>query len=217
MWERRGSIGFRCQQDFTHPANKHDVMRKKRIGRAVLYRLRHEYYLNTILNYNTIYQIRMNAIWADKTLLYKVDQRKIAFHSLETKRYTRRCAIHTYAFGSVKIEIGNRIGLENKIWFLGNVSVSPLFIITMSTAISRQYFNPKLPGSFSELPRKTSKNRKLRDKRVVEEVLNKLKAYSLHKPAAKIYPRRRVFAPFKDYQWFRFVRYASVWGPKQGV
>jgi hypothetical protein len=48
----------------------------------------------------------MNAIWADKTLLYKVDQRKIAFHSLETKRYTRRCAINTYAFGSVKIEIG---------------------------------------------------------------------------------------------------------------
>jgi hypothetical protein len=86
-------------------AKKQELMRKgKGIGRGVLYRLRHEDYLNTIVNYSTVYQISMNSIRADKTLLFKVEQRKIAFHSLETKRYSLRGGIHTMAFGNYKID-----------------------------------------------------------------------------------------------------------------
>jgi hypothetical protein len=66
--------------------------------------------------------------------------------------------------------------------------------------IRRQYFNPKLSGSFGGLSG-FLKNRKFRDKKEVEEELKKLRAYALHRPALKTYPRRKIFVPFKDYQW----------------
>jgi len=66
--------------------------------------------------------------------------------------------------------------------------------------IKQQYFNPKLSGSFSGVST-FLKNRKFKDKRKVEEVLNTLREYVLHKPAPSKFKRRKVFIPFIDHQW----------------
>ena len=71
---------------------------------------------------------------------------------------------------------------------------------SMMASIRRQYFNPKLSGSFSGASG-FLKNRKFKNRKNVIEELNKLNPYSLYKPAPKIYPRRRIVVPFKDRQW----------------
>jgi transposase InsO family protein len=68
------------------------------------------------------------------------------------------------------------------------------------TTIRRQYFNPRLSGSFSGVSG-FIKNRKFRDKKEVVKELNSLREFALHRPAAKTYPRRRIFVPFADSHW----------------
>ena len=70
----------------------------------------------------------------------------------------------------------------------------------MAANIRRQYVNPKFAGSFSGLSG-FLKNRKFKNRKDVVNELNQLEGYTLHKPARKIYPRRKVIIPFKDYQW----------------
>ena len=66
--------------------------------------------------------------------------------------------------------------------------------------VKRQYFNPKLSGSFSGA-HGFLKNRKFKDKNEVIQELNTLNTYTLHKPAREKFKRRRVFVPFIDWQW----------------
>jgi len=92
-----------------HPANetrakKKELMRKgKGIGRGVLEKLKHQHYVNTILEYNKIFMFRMNSIRMDRTQLYRVLIRKIGFHALDTKRFILKGGIDTLAFGNYKI------------------------------------------------------------------------------------------------------------------
>jgi len=67
-------------------------------------------------------------------------------------------------------------------------------------SVRRQYFNPKLSGSYSGA-QGFIKNRKFKDKAKVIEELSTLRAYMLHAPARKTYPRRRIVIPFIDRQW----------------
>jgi hypothetical protein len=66
--------------------------------------------------------------------------------------------------------------------------------------IRRQYFNPKLSGSYSGASG-FIRNRKITDKSKVLKQLKTLPTYSLHAPARKVYPRRRIVIPFIDRQW----------------
>jgi len=67
-------------------------------------------------------------------------------------------------------------------------------------SIRKQFFNPKLSGSFSGAAT-FLKNRKFKDKNEVIKELNSLNTYTLHKPVREKFKRRRVFVPFIDWQW----------------
>ena len=84
---------------------KRELMRKgKGIGRSILAKLRHEHYVNTILNQNIIFQVEMKSIRSFKSVLYRVLLKKIGFHALDTKRFILHGGIHTLAFGNYNIE-----------------------------------------------------------------------------------------------------------------
>jgi hypothetical protein len=65
--------------------------------------------------------------------------------------------------------------------------------------IQKKYNDPALPGSFSGISGYL-KNQKYKNKEEVIAKLSQLKEYSLHKPASKKFPRRRVMVKMPNYQ-----------------
>lgn len=69
----------------------------------------------------------------------------------------------------------------------------------MAGNVKRLYLNPLFSGSFSGVSA-FMKNRKLKNKELVINELNKLKPYVLHKPARSKFPRRKFMVHFKNEQ-----------------
>jgi len=67
-------------------------------------------------------------------------------------------------------------------------------------SVRKQYLNPRLSGSYSGASG-FMKNRNFKDKDKVKGELSTLRAYMLHAPARKTYPRQRIIIPFIDRQW----------------
>jgi len=66
--------------------------------------------------------------------------------------------------------------------------------------VKRRYFNPRQPGSLSGLSGFFA-NSKYQEKKQVENVLQSLYSYNIHKPARKRFKRYPLMCPFKDYMW----------------
>lgn len=69
----------------------------------------------------------------------------------------------------------------------------------MST-IKKQYLNPKVSASFSGKST-FAKNRNYKDKNKVSAELDKIRAYYLHAPAPKKFPRRKIIALYPNMIW----------------
>jgi len=88
----------------------------KGVGRGVLEKLKHEQYVNSIKEYNKIFQVRTRGIRQQKMVLSRVEMRKIGFHALDTKRFIFRGGVKTLAFGNYRIKdvIEEEAKLENE-------------------------------------------------------------------------------------------------------